>query len=206
MYATQTATSRGARGGAAALVIAAHIAAIYVIGISMGVVEAPKIVRDSELVFVQPPAPVEPAKPLEIPKPQVTPKVSEPVLDPIVAEPVDTAPTAPPIEEIPDSAPVAIPAEPGPVQSASLSVTRRVEPVYPPASRRAEEEGAVLLKVLVDVRGTARDVQVSKSSGFPRLDEAASTAVRRWRFSPAMQASQPVEAWTQVNVIFRLDR
>ena len=205
MYATQTSTSRGARGGAAAIVIAAHIAAIYVIGISLGVVDAPPFVPETKVVFIETPKPVEPAKPVERPK-NLDQKIDEPVLEPVIAETIETAPTAPPIEEIPDTAPVAIPAEPAPLESATLAVTRRVDPVYPPASRRMDEEGAVLLKVLVDERGIARDVQVAKSSGFPRLDDAAATAVRRWKFSPAKQQSQPVQAWTQVNVIFRLDR
>jgi periplasmic protein TonB len=202
VYATQTTTSRGARGGAAALVIAAHIAAIYVIGISLGVVDAPPFVPESQVVFIETPEPVKPAKPLERPK-QLKPDMPEPVLEPVIAETVETAPTAPPVEE---AAPVAIPADTGPVESASLAVTRRIDPVYPPASRRMDEEGAVLLKVLVDERGSPRDVQIAKSSGFPRLDNAAASAVRRWKFSPATQASQPVKAWTQVNVIFRLDR
>jgi len=205
VYATQTTTSRGARGGAAALVIAAHIAAIYVIGISLGVVDAPPFVPETQVVFIDTPKPVEPAKPLERPK-QFKPDIPEPVLEPVIAETVETAPTAPPVEEIPSTAPAAITTEPGPAESASLAVTRRVDPVYPPASRRMDEEGAVLLKVLVDERGSARDVQIAKSSGFPRLDDAAASAVRRWKFSPATQASQPVKAWTQVNVIFRLDR
>jgi len=176
-----------------------------VIGISLGVVDAPTFVPEGKVVFIETPKPVEPAKPLERPK-QFKPDIPEPVLQPVVAETVETAPTAPPIEEVPETAPVAIPAETGPMESAALTVMRRVDPVYPPASRRMDEEGAVLLKVLVDERGIARDVQIAKSSGFPRLDDAAASAVRRWKFSPAMQASQPVQAWTRVNVIFRLDR
>ena len=87
-----------------------------------------------------------------------------------------------------------------------MSVTRRVEPVYPPASRRLDEQGAVLLRVLVDERGRPREVQIAKSSGYDRLDQAAITAVRRWLFSPALQASGAVSAWTQVKVVLQLNR
>ena len=66
-----------------------------------------------------------------------------------------------------------------------LKTSQRVDPTYPPTSRRLGEEGTVRLKVLVDERGRARDVQVAKSSGFARLDEAAMTAVRKWRFVAA---------------------
>ena len=38
------------------------------------------------------------------------------------------------------------------------------------------------------------------------LSQAAVAAVRRWQFSPAMQESRTVTAWTQVNVVFQLNR
>jgi protein TonB len=119
-----------------------------------------------------------------------------------VTTPVETI-TVPPVTEAPSAEPSTAPAI---MEAKSLSVTRRVEPVYPPASRRLDEEGVVRLRVLVDERGRPQEVQVAKSSGFDRLDQAAVTAVRRWQFSPAMQASGAVTAWTQVNVVFKLDR
>lgn len=85
-------------------------------------------------------------------------------------------------------------------------MTRRVDPVYPPASRRAGEAGQVLLRVLVDESGRPREVRILKSSGFERLDESAVAAIRRWHFSPARQGSGPVIAWTQVSVVFRLEQ
>ena len=45
---------------------------------------------------------------------------------------------------------------------------------------------------------------VAESSGFPRLDEAAAAAVRRWVFSPAVQDAVAVPTWTQVSVVFQL--
>jgi protein TonB len=111
--------------------------------------------------------------------------------------------TVPPATEVP---PRTDPSTPAVIEAKSLSVTRRVEPVYPPASRRLDEHGAVRLRVLVDERGRPREVQIAKSSGFERLDQAAVAAVRRWQFSPAMQESRAVTAWTQVNVVFQLNR
>ena len=66
-----------------------------------------------------------------------------------------------------------------------LKTSQRVEPTYPPTSRRQGEEGTVRLKVLVDERGRPRDVQVAQSSGFARLDDAAMTAVRAGSFEAA---------------------
>ena len=59
-----------------------------------------------------------------------------------------------------------------------LKTANRVDPTYPPASRRAGEQGTVRLKVLVDTNGRPSNVAVAQSSGFPRLDEAAVEAVR----------------------------
>ncbi|WP_240825970.1 energy transducer TonB [Desulfovibrio sp. UIB00] len=66
----------------------------------------------------------------------------------------------------------------------SATVVRRVKPSYPALSRRMGEEGRVVLNVLVKADGTAGAVSVKRSSGFPRLDDAASNAVRVWRFEP----------------------
>jgi protein TonB len=43
-----------------------------------------------------------------------------------------------------------------------------------------------------------------ESSGFPRLDERAADTVRRWKFQPARQGGQPVEAWVIVPIQFSL--
>lgn len=66
----------------------------------------------------------------------------------------------------------------------TATVVRRVKPSYPSLSRRMGEEGRVVLNVLVKADGTAGAVSVKRSSGFPRLDDAASSAVRMWRFEP----------------------
>lgn len=57
-------------------------------------------------------------------------------------------------------------------------------PVYPVAARKRREQGLVILKVLVDVHGTAAAVEVHTSSGFPLLDTAARDAAHRTRFHP----------------------
>lgn len=77
-------------------------------------------------------------------------------------------------------------------------------PRYPSASRRAHEEGTVMLKVLVAPDGRAQDLMVATSSGFARLDDAALDTVRRWAFLPAKQAGRPVSAWVLVPVTFEL--
>ena len=202
MYTTRT--NPGTRTSAAAVVIAGHAAVIYALAITMGVVDAPPIVEPIKAVIIDsPPVEPEPYVPPETPPVAQQPVVEVPLPDiPPITTPMETI-TVPPATEVP---PRTDPSTPAVIEAKSLSVTRRVEPVYPPASRRLDEHGAVRLRVLVDERGRPREVQIAKSSGFERIDQAAVTAVRRWQFSPAMQESRAVTAWTQVNVVFQLNR
>ena len=75
-------------------------------------------------------------------------------------------------------------------------------PAYPPAARRLGEEGLVILRVLVNPSGASQSVQVYRSSGHPRLDEAAVQAILRWTFVPAERGRRPVMAWLLVPVRF----
>lgn len=77
-------------------------------------------------------------------------------------------------------------------------------PTYPALSRKLREEGRVLLRVRVDVSGHPAQVTMHESSGFMRLDERAADTVRRWKFQPARQGGQPVEAWVIVPIQFSL--
>jgi protein TonB len=79
-------------------------------------------------------------------------------------------------------------------------------PTYPPAARRAREQGRVLLRVLVSAQGRAIDVVIAKSSGSALLDAAAIDAVRRWRFVPARRGDVAVQADVQVPIVFSLTR
>ena len=56
---------------------------------------------------------------------------------------------------------------------------------YPRASRRAHEQGTVLLSIRVDARGRITGLDVSRSSGHSRLDQAAMMAVRAVGAVPA---------------------
>jgi protein TonB len=77
-------------------------------------------------------------------------------------------------------------------------------PPYPPMSRRLGEQGTVLLSVWVDANGSARLVDLKRSSGHARLDAAARDAVAHWRFVPARRGADPVDAQVLVPVVFRL--
>jgi periplasmic protein TonB len=186
------------RSGPALIVVGLHIVVLYVLSVSLGFVDPPTIVKPSQVVFV----PSEPEN-LEPTKLDVS--------DPKIAEPDVTVPTPEVMPELPplDSAPTA---EATPTDASTaptgtlqeLRATNRVEPTYPATSRRLGEEGSVQLRVFVDEKGRPQDVAVDRSSGHSRLDQAAISAVKRWRFQPATGGSGPIGTWSRVTITFRL--
>ena len=77
-----------------------------------------------------------------------------------------------------------------------------VAPEYPDLAREAGVEGTVMLWALVDLDGSVKAVQVIRS--VPLLDAAASAALLRWRFTPALANGHPVRVWVAVPVKFSL--
>lgn len=77
------------------------------------------------------------------------------------------------------------------------------EPEYPSIARGAGIEGRVVIEALVSREGAVRAVR--EREGNPILLEAASKAIRTWRFRPALWNGKPVAAWVAIPVIFRLD-
>lgn len=76
------------------------------------------------------------------------------------------------------------------------------QPVYPAMSRRLKETGEVLLRVRVEASGRPGAVEIFRSSGYERLDQAAREAVLKWVFIPARRGEQAVAAWVRVPVNF----
>lgn len=77
-------------------------------------------------------------------------------------------------------------------------------PSYPPQSRELGEQGKVLLRVLVNANGGVEQVNLRKSSGYQRLDQAAQDSVKQWRFVPAKRGDQAITAWVVVPISFSL--
>jgi periplasmic protein TonB len=188
------------KGPIGIMVLGLHLALIYAVALSLGIVELPSAAKPMQAVVIDAP-PTEQSEPVPVVKPDLeSPPIETPPLENTIPEPEVVADVA---------APAAISAEVAPPQpvaeTANMKVNRRVDPVYPAGSRRDGEEGTGLFRVLVDERGRPIDVQVMQSSGFPRLDEAALAAIRKWSFSPAMQSGTAVKSWTRVSVAFRLE-
>jgi len=79
------------------------------------------------------------------------------------------------------------------------------KPVYPAASRRAGEQGRVLLSVYILPDGSVGEIKLKQSSGHPRLDQSALDAVRRWRYVPAKRGNEPIPYWYVQPIAFSLD-
>jgi periplasmic protein TonB len=189
------------RGGPAIAVIGLHLLIVYGLVASMGIVKLPKFAAPIEAVFIPEQTETKPEPEMKI-KPAIENVI--PMEEPLPQVQYDEPVTPPADTPIPASA-SAISATPaGGAVAQDLKTSNRVEPTYPSASRRASEEGTVRLKVLVDERGKPREVQVTKGSGFERLDQAAIDAVRKWRFVAATDGTNAIPAWTQVAITFRL--
>jgi periplasmic protein TonB len=200
MYAERS-TSFLSRSGPALAVIGVHVLLIYGLIVSMGIVEMPKFATPVTAVFIPEQTEVQPEPEIQVkPEFDASMPVDEPLPEVQFEEPI-----APPAETpIPASEnAIAATAASGAVAQ-ELKTSHRVDPTDPPISRRMSEEGTVRLKVLVDERGRPRDVKVAQTSGFGRLDQAAIEAVRRWRFEAATDGTNPITAWTQVAVTFKL--
>jgi TonB family protein len=77
------------------------------------------------------------------------------------------------------------------------------EPEYSEEARRVKHQGVVVLALVVDPQGQARNIRVARSLGMG-LDEKAIEAVKKWRFAPGMKDGAPVAVQVNIEVNFRL--
>ncbi|HTH39330.1 MAG TPA: TonB family protein [Rhodocyclaceae bacterium] len=143
------------------------------------------------------PAPTPPIPVSKIPTPTALTTQAQPTAP---TPPAEAAPAAKSAADSAAAAPAAV------VQPRfDAAYLNNPAPTYPPMSRRLGETGRVFLRVHVLPAGTPDQVEVRTGSGFPRLDNAAVDAVKRWRFVPAKQGSELVAAWVIVPISFSLE-
>lgn len=112
----------------------------------------------------------------------------------------------PPVDPVIDTGPIG-PPDIGPQPSTRLEYASAPAPAYPPEALARELEGTVMLKVLVDVDGSPLSVEIERSSGHRRLDDAARRQVlRKWKFKPAIKDGQAIQVYGIVPVSFTLTR
>ncbi len=79
-------------------------------------------------------------------------------------------------------------------------LARRVDPVYPDKARQVGLEGPVRLRVAIARDGSIEDVKAI--SGDPLLAEAATDAVKQWRYRPILLGGKPVPVLTVITITF----
>lgn len=94
-------------------------------------------------------------------------------------------------------------AKPAGTETALLDFNSCAKPMYPHAELAAGHEGTVSLQFRVEADGSVGDSKISKSSGYPALDDTARSALVKCRFKPAMAAGKPVQAWTDVQYVWK---
>ena len=161
------------------------------------------------LTDAAPPPPPVAAPKTPSPKTPLPPVIQPPIT---AATPVITAPTAPainvtPTQNTPPTAPTASSA-PSPSIRTGAAIqpgASCAKPDYPSASRRLEEEGTVSLKFLIGVDGRVLQAEIEKTSGFPRLDEAARNALSKCQFRPGTIDGKAEQSWASIKYTWRLE-
>ena len=80
-------------------------------------------------------------------------------------------------------------------------VTFKVPPEYSQEAQNARRSGTVVLSVVVDPEGYARNIQVVEPLGMG-LDQKAIEAMQKWRFRPGYKDGRAVNVFMQVQVGF----
>jgi len=191
------------------ITVALHIALIYALihGLARKIVEIVVPPLETKIIEeIKPPQPDKPPPPppkLETPPPPFIPPPEVNIQMPMQQAPTITAvaPTPPP-----KPAPM-VPTPPRQTVNTAPVVNAAScdKPEYPPAARRANETGTVLLNFLIDVDGKVIDSKVERSSGSRRLDEAARAALELCRFRPATVNGKPTRAWARLEYVWTLE-
>lgn len=206
-------SSRAANLATVAVIAGAHIVILLWINRQELLASAQTVanVLSVSLIRDEPIKPPEAPPPPPPPKPQLKPVEPPPLL---ATQPVPNTPAA--FEVPPPKAEPVIAPPPAPVQAAdpapapvmppdfTASYLDNPAPAYPAMSRKLQEQGRVLLRVFVSPAGKADRIELQRSSGYSRLDDAAQHAVKSWRFVPATQGGQPIAAWVVVPLSFSL--
>jgi protein TonB len=159
------------------------------------------------------PPPEFPIAKVDIPPPEEPPP---PVIPPLEKKPepkpehkpVQKKPPAPvpqaPVDNQPQQATPRAASAPKTISASQLGYLVPPNPIYPARSRKAGEQGTVMVRVLLDVAGRPAQVSLQTSSGHPTLDESAVSAVRAAQFRPYVEGGMAQAVWVLVPINFVL--
>lgn len=207
-YAAESATDPSRRYISVTVVALLHVAIIWALtsGLARHVVELLPVPIETRIIE-------EVIQPREAPPPPPPPVLEAP--PPVFVPPPEInvfRPPPPPQQTITPTTTTPPPPAPAPV---ARTVAREApvvlsshcrEPDYPSLSQRLGEEGEVMLALLVGVDGRVTDSRIERSSGYPRLDQAAVAGLSRCRFTPGTADGQPEQAWARLRYVFETRR
>jgi protein TonB len=189
----------------------------------------------AELISAAPPQPVAAPAAIQStpvpPPPEPVPPKPTPKLKPTVQPRVKAAPTPLPETTAPSTiaaaAPEATPSPPAPPAPAappaaapaigrptmSLNAPKDVAhlecniamPEYPALSRRRGESGTAVVKFVVGLTGKIENIELKKSSGSSRLDDAALDAMRSSACKPYKENGEAIRAAYSQPFVFGLN-
>ncbi len=188
-----------------AFVVLFHALLIYALvnGLARKVVEVVKGPLETKIIQeIKPPPPEAPPPPppkLALPPPPFIPPPEVNIAQPAapVQNTITSVTNTAPVQAAPVAAPTGVRKDPV-VRAKSCR-----EPEYPSSSERLGESGKVILALLVGLDGKVVDSKVEKSSGFPRLDEAAKSALSLCKFEPGTVDGKPEQAWGHIAYVFK---
>ena len=208
-------------------VIAFHVMALWLLQTGL-LRRAVELVVPAEVLaeFIEPPRPKDEPPPPPPPEPKpllkqptiapapqlqaipdATPSPDAPVgvIEPPAPLPAIAAPVAPapPVPAAPSPAPPAPPRLELP--SSDADYLQNPKPPYPVMSKKLNEQGSVIMRVLIGADGIPQKAEIRKSSGFDRLDQSAATTVMKWRYVPGKRAGVPETMWFNVPINFVLE-
>ena len=191
--------------GRMGMVAGLHVAALYLIATSLGIV--PKIAVDPPVITLATSDPAPPEPQPEVPRPE---KYQPDIHVPTPAVPIDVPDTENQIiaQQI-DIPPIIdnVTTEPQPTLVSVRQDSRYplTQPTYPARDIREGNEGTVELEIYVLPTGRIGDARVIRSAGSPSLDQSAiDEAKRKWRMLPATRDGEPYAQWHRLKVTFNL--
>jgi len=89
------------------------------------------------------------------------------------------------------------------VETTPVSLSRRL-PTYSMQARQLRVQGTVVMKVLVNERGTVDEVVLVEGVAGADLNDSALKAAKSWTYRPATKAGVPVKVWKVEQVTFKI--
>jgi protein TonB len=185
-------------------IVAFHILLIYAFssGLAMRVMDtiAPPIdtkiideVKPKDDLPPPPPPPLE-RPPVQIVAPEISITLSPDAPPPPIRQVTTQVITQPP------------PRPPPPGTNLARTSGPSTEDYYPSSSKIAGQEGRPVVKVCVSAGGKLDSADVTESSGFPQLDEAAVRIAKASRWKAATEEGKPVAKCASLPIRFSLKK